>query len=197
MTPEQQYEQLMALLLEWNAKINLTAITRPADIRVKHIEDSLALLPFLHHAQTLVDLGSGAGFPGIPLKIARPDMRVVLVEATRKKVGFLHAAITALGLTGIVAICGRAESPEIIKQTGTCDIVVSRATWLLADFFPLALPYCARAGKIIAMKGPKWKEELSAAEKILTRSHLDVTTHHYTLSNNDRRVLVIAQRESA
>lgn len=141
MTPNNQYDHFISILLKWNARVNLTAITDPAEIQVKHIEDSLALLPSIKQACSLLDLGSGAGFPGIPLKIARPDLRVVLVEATRKKVSFLQSAIVELGLVEIAAECGRAEDTSLSQRLGTFDIVVSRATWKLAEFISLALPY--------------------------------------------------------
>ncbi|MBI4126264.1 MAG: 16S rRNA (guanine(527)-N(7))-methyltransferase RsmG [Deltaproteobacteria bacterium] len=189
----ERHAKFIHLLLKWNQKINLTAITDPDEIRIKHIEDSLAPLHYIKGATTLLDLGSGAGFPGIPLKIARPDLRVVLVEATRKKVGFLNHAIAELKLTDIVAVHARAEVVGAVREPPLrqpFDVVVSRATWELESFIPLALPYLAPSGTIIAMKGAKWKEELASAKEVLAHAQLTASSHPYHLSNGDERALI-------
>lgn len=191
------FELFIELLLKWNEKINLTAITDPGEMRIKHIEDSLALLPYIKDAKTILDLGSGAGFPGIPLKMERPSLDVTLLEATRKKVSFLQAAIAQLGLKGITAVCGRAEDPAVIERLGTFDVVVSRATWELGRFIPLALPYLCPSGKIVAMKGAKWEEELSSARKTLEQTKMTATHHHYSLTNGDERALVVITKTSS
>lgn len=182
-------ERYIDLLLTWNEKINLTAITDRTEIRVKHIEDSLALLPHLKDARTLIDLGSGAGFPGIPIKLERPELQVTLVEATRKKVSFLIKVIAQLELKGIRAVQGRVESKELQQQLGTFDIVTSRATWSLKDFLPIALSYCSPEGRIIAMKGAGWRRECQEAS-ITTQEVVS-----YQLSDGSQRALIIIINE--
>jgi len=107
-------------------------------------------------------MGSGAGIPGIVLKIERPRLSVVLLDSARKKVSFLNEAIARLGLAGIEAVQGRAEDPKVAERLGRFDIVVSRATWPLAGFLEAAIPYLAAGGRAIAMKGPRADEELGS-----------------------------------
>ncbi|MBI4211408.1 MAG: 16S rRNA (guanine(527)-N(7))-methyltransferase RsmG [Deltaproteobacteria bacterium] len=184
---QNQYQAFIQLLLTWNAKINLTAITDPKEIQVKHIEDCLSLLPHLGDATSVIDLGTGGGFPGIPLKIARPDLKVTMIEATRKKVSFLYKAIAELGLHGIQAIEGRAEDLKTQEKVGKADVVVSRATWQLKDFLPIALGYCHPKSRIFAMKGPRFEEELAAMPTACGTSH---KVHPYRLSSGEERFIL-------
>lgn len=154
-----KFNQLLKLLLKWNKTYNLTAITQPEEIRVKHFEDSLVPLPFLPAKGRILDIGTGAGFPGIPIKIERPQLDVILLDSQRKKISFCEAAIRELALEKISACRGRAEDPKIISALGKFDVVISRATFSLNDFLETALPYCKDGGVAIAMKMANWKEE--------------------------------------
>lgn len=154
---DRRFQKYLELLLKWNRTFNLTAITDPEEIRIKHFYDSLSLLPFLPEEGRFLDLGTGAGFPGIPVKIARPDLYVVLLDSRQKKISFCETVIRELGLKGIEAIWERAEDKEIQKKLGLFDVVVSRATFSIVDFLNLALPYCKENSAAIVMKGPREK----------------------------------------
>lgn len=154
-------------LIEWNKKFNLTAITDPEEVRIKHFEDSLSLLePIRLTTQSLIDIGAGAGFPGIPLKIKCPQIQLTLVEATRKKVDFLRYIIEKLGLKDIEVIWGRAE--EISKdKRERYDIAVSRAVANLNILSELCLPFVKVGGYFIAYKGEKIEAEVKESENAI------------------------------
>ncbi|MFH0798894.1 MAG: 16S rRNA (guanine(527)-N(7))-methyltransferase RsmG [Pseudomonadota bacterium] len=184
--------QYFEILEQWNRKINLTAIEGWEAFRDKHLEDALPILPHLGAAKTLLDIGTGAGIPGIILKIARPDIEVTLLDSTRKKVSFCDEAIRRLGLTGIRAVRGRAEDKSVVAALGRFDLVVSRATWDLAKFLKIALPYIADGGRCIAMKGKQWHEELeAAAPRIATNTIALDGTHPYRLRGGEERCLLV------
>jgi 16S rRNA (guanine527-N7)-methyltransferase len=148
-------------LIEWNQKINLTAIRDAKGIVTRHFLDSLAVNGFLHGARSLLDIGSGAGFPGIPLKIVRPSLNVVLLDGVGKKVAFMRNVIRSLGLKGIKAVHGRVEDCSVTAQHSEAfDVVVSRAFARLSDFLTVADPYTKEGGLIIAVKGPRGGDEL-------------------------------------
>jgi len=149
---------LMAELVEWNGRFNLTAITEPADIVDKHLLDSLAVLPLLRGLR-LADIGSGAGFPGLPLAIANPGRRYTLIESTGKKAGFLHHVVAKLGLENVQVFHGRAEA---LKPRPPFDGAISRALGPIAEFVRVAGPLLARDGRLYAMKGRVPEEELKA-----------------------------------
>lgn len=151
----EQFDSFLKLLLKWNETYNLTAITDEKEIRIKHFEDSLSPLPFLPDNCRLLDIGSGAGFPGIPLKIKRPDLEIVLLDSQRKRIAFCEAAIRELRLKNISAIHGRAEDKKIQNDLGLFDVVISRATFSLEKFLELTLPFAQEKGIAIAMKGPE------------------------------------------
>lgn len=162
------YEEI---LLRENAKYNLTAITDPAEIRQKHFGDSAALLDVLDIplGVALLDVGSGAGFPGVPLKILRPDLQVTLMDSTAKKANFLRALSAELGLPFAVH-CARAEQaahdPAMRERFG---VVVSRAVAPLPLLCELCLPFAAIGGTFAAYKGTREKaaEELAQAERAI------------------------------
>ena len=148
-------------LKEWNKKINLTAITDDKDIIIRHFLDSLTLVPFLSNKKNILDIGSGAGFPGIPLKIVLPELKVTLIDSVNKKIIFMRHVIRTLGLKEIEAVQARAENAAIVKKFENCfDVVTSRAFDDLSNFLDIAIPYAKREGIVLAMKGPKWIEEL-------------------------------------
>jgi 16S rRNA (guanine527-N7)-methyltransferase len=135
-------------LLKWNQKINLTAIRTEKGIVLKHFLDSLSVFPYFSNISTLLDIGSGAGFPGIPLKMVEPSLEVTLIDSVRKKVDFQRHIIRRLGLKGIEAIHGRVQDKEILKGLeGRFDIVIS---------FPLL----RKGGIVLAMKGRVDRKEM-------------------------------------
>src|SRR3972149_8415877 len=150
-------------LQAWNKKIKLPSITDEKDIIIKHFLDSLTSVRFLAGVETLLDIGSGGGFPGLPLKIAMPSLKITLMDAVEKKVHFIRHMIRALDLKGADAISGRIESPELIyRLSGAFDCVTSRAFAELEAFVSLGAPYVRPGGMLLAMKGPAAQEELSA-----------------------------------
>src|SRR4030066_20113 len=148
-------------LLKWNRKINLTAIRTEKDIVLKHFLDSLSAFPYLSGISSLLDIGSGAGFPGIPLKIVKPSLVTTLIDSVRKKVDFQKHIIRRLGLRGIEAIHGRVQDKGIVKSLGgRFDIVISRAFADLRTFLILSFPFLRDGGRGIAMKGEVKDDEI-------------------------------------
>ncbi len=141
-------------LLKWNQKINLTAIRSEREIILKHFLDSLSVAPFLSEISSLLDIGSGAGFPGIPIKIVRPDIDVTLIDSVRKKVDFQRHIIRLLHLKGIEAIHARVQDKPIIQNHKEgFDGVIARAFSDLHNLLVLSLPFLKEGGVVIAMKG--------------------------------------------
>ena len=157
-------------LQTWNKSINLTGIHDPEELLIKHLGDTLLLLPYIpDNAQTLLDIGSGAGVPGLILKLLRPELKITLVEATRKKVSFLKTVIFKLGLSGIVAEHGRIGDQGVPKHKPPkgFDVITARALTSLELLIDLAIPLLASHGKLLAMKGPKGMSELKASQQKL------------------------------
>ena len=150
-------------LLEWNQQFNLTTITDPKEIKIKHFEDSLAILQAVQLTnQSMIDVGTGAGFPGIPLKIKCPDIKLTLLEATKKKIEFLRYIVSKLKLESVKIICGRAE--DIAKeQRGLFDIAVSRAVAKLNILCEYCLPFVKVGGLFVAYKEYQIEEEVNKA----------------------------------
>ncbi len=154
-------------LLDWNTRMNLTAITNPEEVLSKHFLDSLSLL-MAYDAPTarVLDIGSGAGFPGLPLKILRPQWHVVLLEATGKKVKFLQHIIQTLQLKDVVAVHGRAEElAHKAEYRGSFDLVTARAVASLPTLLEYAAPFCCVGGKMIFPKKGDVAEELARGKR--------------------------------
>jgi len=148
------FDLFLRELLRWNQKINLTAIRNEREIVTKHFLDSLSLCPHLPPSISVLDLGSGAGFPGIPLKMVNATLEVILVDSVRKKVDFQRHVIRTLGLKGIEAIQGRADEGGILQRFGNrFDFVISRALSDLSTFLRLSYPFLKGRGTVLAMKG--------------------------------------------
>ena len=170
----EQFAQYTRLLLEWNEKMNLTAITDERDIVLKHYADSLTALsvPALDPLKPLriADIGTGAGFPGLPLQIAAPQWRVTLMDALQKRVKFLAHTTAELGLDTVECLHLRAEdagkSPNHREQY---DAVISRAVARLQVLAEYALPLVKQGGLFVALKGPAADEEIAAAETAIFR----------------------------
>ena len=141
--------RLLEELLDWNQRVNLTAITEPEDIVDKHFLDSLSIQPHLR-GRRIADIGTGAGFPGIPLALVNPKKHFTLIEATGKKVAFVRHATATLGISNVEVIQARSETwrPKV-----PFDCVIARALGKLADFVKFAGHLCARDGRMLAMKG--------------------------------------------
>lgn len=151
---ERQLTAFANELLKWNQKVNLTAITAPDEVVDKHLLDSLAVLPEVSGAGRLLDLGAGAGLPGIPLAVALPGLEVTLVDAVAKKVGFMKHVIAMLGLAGRVkAVHARALGDPAKEGLPLADVVISRALMEVEGWRALARAYVAPGGRIVAMLG--------------------------------------------
>ncbi|WP_129125063.1 16S rRNA (guanine(527)-N(7))-methyltransferase RsmG [Geomonas oryzae] len=155
-------------LKKWNRKINLTAITDDEGIAVKHLVDSLSLLKVVRGPARLLDIGSGGGFPGIPVKVVQPDLAIVSVDAVVKKISFQKQAVRLLGFQDFDALHVRAETLAA-DYPDYFDWVVSRAFSDIPSFVAMALPVLKPEGRIVAMKGKNAAEEVSAAEEELQK----------------------------
>ena len=170
----QQQEQLLCYrqeLLDWNMRVNLTAIKDPEEVLIKHFLDSLSLLSVYDFPEVkLLDIGSGAGFPGLVLKIARPQWQITSLEATGKKVVFQKHIIDLLQLDGIETIHGRAE--ELAQNTeyrAAFDAVTARAVASLPTLLEYSAPYCRVGGAIILPKKGELVEELAQGKRAATQ----------------------------
>lgn len=160
-----QFEKYQDLLLEWNEKINLTAITDEQDIITKHFVDSLYCLKYIKPGDKVIDIGTGAGFPGIPLKIVSCETFVTLLDSLNKRIVYLNDVIDKLQLKGIETIHGRAEEfgvkPEYREQY---EIVTARAVANMKVLVEYCLPFVKIGGKFVCMKGSEYKEEIAEAK---------------------------------
>jgi len=167
----QQLEQFylyMNLLLEWNEKINLTAITDPKEIILKHFIDSITIAPYLKNAQSILDIGTGAGFPGIPLAILENSKDFVLMDSLNKRIIFLQEVIQNIALTRVQAIHGRAEELGKEKEHREhYDLVTSRAVAKLNILLEYMLPFVKVGGRCICMKSQEIEEELEEAKQAI------------------------------
>jgi len=148
----------VALLEKWNKVYNLTAVREPEAMVTQHLLDSLAVLPHLGGVKSLVDVGAGAGLPGIPLAIARPDLQVTLSDSNHKKTTFMQQACLELGLANATVVCERVERVALPQKA---DAVISRAFSDLKEFARLAAHLLAPSGRLLAMKGVYPHEELA------------------------------------
>lgn len=165
-----QFEKYSRMLVEWNEKMNLTAVTDPDGIAVKHFLDSI--LPLYHinfdNISSIADIGTGAGFPGIPLKIMMPDKNVTLIDSLNKRINFLKAVCEETGLNGVECIHGRAEEMGKNKDyREKYDAVVSRAVANMTVLCEYCLPFVKVGGMFVALKAENADEELEAAKPMI------------------------------
>lgn len=162
---DKKYKAYTDYLLEVNSHTNLTTITDPSEIELKHFKDSLTVLDYIKEGDKVLDLGAGAGFPGIPLRIEK-DFDLTLIDSVNKKVNFMNEVIEILGLSNARAIHTRAE--DFAKENREAfDVVVSRAVANMSTLSELCLPFVKVGGLFIALKGPKADEEVKAAANAL------------------------------
>lgn len=164
-----KFYKYMNLLIEWNEKINLTAITEPKEIIIKHFIDSLTILKDIKGKNTLVDVGTGAGFPGIPLKIMNEEIKITLLDSLNKRINFLNEVIKELDLRNIDTIHSRVEEAgKNKKYRESFDIATARAVANLSTLSEYMLPLVRVGGKSICMKGPEVSEELQNSKKAIS-----------------------------
>lgn len=215
-----QFETYASMLVEWNEKFNLTSITEPEEILEKHFLDSLTggfvLQDLVNeslvsgeeedtqidpaHVQepvSLIDIGTGAGFPGIPLKIAFPSVRMTLLDSLQKRVGFLNEVVSALGLENVTCIHGRAEElAHDVQHREQYDLAVSRAVASLDVLLEYSCGYLKEEGLFLAYKGPTLMEELSGAQNMMHKLHMEMTMIHQEISlDNDHMLGVFLKTE--
>lgn len=192
----EQLEWLGRELLRWNRTHNLTAITLPDDVREKHLADSLTLLPLLGGARRLLDLGSGAGFPALPVKIACPQLEVVSVDAVGKKVAFQRHVVRALKLEGFTALHARAETLAGTELCGAgFEVVTARALGALPLLTTLAAPCLAPGGLLVALKGADGERELAESLQVLHAAGWSATCRRLQLpSSGAERCLIVLER---
>lgn len=197
---KQQFKRYFELLVEWNEKINLTAITEEQEVYLKHFYDSIA--PVLHHKITndtirLLDIGAGAGFPSLPMKILFPNIEVTIIDSLNKRINFLTLLSEELGLTGVHFYHGRAEEFGQDKQfRAQFDIVTARAVARMQVLSELTIPFLKIGGQLIALKAVAAEDELADAKNALALLFSKVVeTYNYDLPNGDSRNITIVEKK--
>ncbi|MBW7475634.1 16S rRNA (guanine(527)-N(7))-methyltransferase RsmG [Paenibacillus oenotherae] len=202
-SPEQldQLAMYYELLVEWNEKMNLTGITERDAVYEKHFYDSASLSFFVDmtKAERMADIGSGAGFPSLPLKIIFPHLKLTIVDSLNKRIQFLQTVASSLGLLDVACIHGRAEDiARLPEHRDQYDLVTARAVARLSALNELCLPFVRKGGTFAAMKGADPSEELLEAKKSLSElkgKHL--SSHHLKLpfEQSDRHIILIGKND--
>ena len=160
-----KYFEYMTLLLDWNEKINLTAITEVDDVILKHFIDSMTIFKYIENEESIIDVGTGAGFPGIPIAIMKEDVKITLLDSLNKRINFLNEVCSELKLNNVDTIHGRAEEIGKNKEyREKYDIAVSRAVANMSTLSEYLIPLVKIGGKCICMKGSEIEQELEQAK---------------------------------
>ena len=197
---KEQYERYFELLVEWNEKINLTAITEKDEVYIKHFYDSIApILQGLIENQPirLLDIGAGAGFPSLPMKILFPELDVTIIDSLNKRINFLHLLAEELGLNGVHFYHGRAEDFAQDKAfRAQFDIVTARAVARMQVLSELTIPYLKVGGRLLALKASNAPEELEEAKNALNLLFSKVEDNlQYELPNGDPRFITLVEKK--
>ncbi len=200
---ENQIEKLKLyyeLLIEWNEKMNLTAITEPEDVALKHFCDSILLLSYADIPQnsSLIDVGTGAGFPSVPIKIVRPDIKLCLLDSLNKRLIFLQEVVDKLGLENVEIVHSRAEDgarKQNLREQ--FDFATSRAVAQLNVLSEYCLPYVKVGGAFLAMKGKYSEEEIANSKNaIKTLGGKIAKVDTYTLADSSERTIINVKKVS-
>ena len=197
---KEQYERYFELLVEWNEKINLTAITDKDEVYLKHFYDSIApILQGLIENQPirLLDIGAGAGFPSLPMKILFPELDVTIIDSLNKRINFLHLLAEELGLSGVHFYHGRAEDFAQDKAfRAQFDLVTARAVARMQVLSELTIPYLKVGGRLLALKASNAPEELEEAKNALNIIFSKVEDNlQYELPNGDPRYITVVEKK--
>lgn len=199
-TQIEQFAIYFKTLVEWNDKINLTAITAEEDVYLKHFYDSVSAAFYYNFNDDLhiCDVGAGAGFPSIPLKICFPNIKVTIVDSLQKRIGFLNHLASELNLTEVAFYHDRAENfGKNVKFRETFDIVMARAVARMSVLSELCLPLCKKNGVFIAMKGAQTNEELTDAKvaiELLGGEMKEVYGFNLPQENSERSIVIINKK---
>ena len=197
---KEQFERYFELLIEWNEKINLTAITDKDEVYLKHFYDSIApILQGLIENQPirLLDIGAGAGFPSLPMKILFPELDVTIIDSLNKRINFLHLLAEEWGLSGVHCYHGRAEDFAQDKAfRAQFDLVTARAVARMQVLSELTIPYLKVGGRLLALKASNAPEELEEAKNALNILFSKVEDNlQYELPNGDPRYITIVEKK--
>lgn len=194
-----QFMKYKSLLKEWNEKINLTAITEDREIIIKHFVDSLTIAKYIPENAYMIDVGTGAGFPGIPIKIFRKDVKIVLLDSLNKRLNFLNEVVKELGLEGIETVHGRAEDVgNDPKYREKFDVSTARAVANMATLSELCTPFIKVGGKFICMKANA-DEELEKAHnavKILNIKQENIEKFKLEDIDSDRTIIIFLKEKA-
>ncbi|WP_203261282.1 16S rRNA (guanine(527)-N(7))-methyltransferase RsmG [Streptococcus uberis] len=197
---KEQFDIYFQTLVEWNDKINLTAITEKNDVYLKHFYDSIA--PILHgyiknEPIKLLDIGAGAGFPSIPMKIIYPQLDITIIDSLNKRITFLKQLSEVLHLEGVHFFHGRAEDfGQVINFRAQFDIVTARAVARMQILSELTIPFLKLNGKLLALKAQAVDQELTDAQNALKLLFSQVIeNNHYQLPNGDSRYITIVEKK--
>lgn len=193
----EQFTKYYQILIEWNEKINLTGLTEKSEVYLKHFYDSLSLAFFLDMKdyQSLCDVGAGAGFPSIPLKICYPHLNVTIIDSLQKRIRFLQHLTSELALEGINLVHARAEDAGQQKKfRENFDLVTARAVARMSVLSELCIPFVKLNGKFVAMKGVQIEDELNKGKKAihtLGGKVKDIHTFQLPIEKSERSIIVI------
>lgn len=189
-TETDSFSRYLDMLTDWNTRVNLTAIKEPAEIVKKHFLDSLLPIDLIPRSAKVADIGTGAGFPGLPLLIMRPDIRLTLVDSLNKRVAFLAAVCAELGLTA-QCVHARAEDFARTEARGSFDVALTRAVAGVSALTEYTLPLLRVGGVSLMYKGPQAAEELASAKNALCELHGTAELIRYDADWGERYIISV------